>query len=212
MQPTSTVRAVVDYRLYHAINQFVLSHEWLGRAVGFLETWAVPIFGAATVGLWFLARPGGRRTWKLASVSALVSAAGALLVAQAISRIWSRERPFTAHADAHVWGSRSHDPSFPSDHASAAFGIAVAVFLFDRLVGSFFLCAAAAISLGRVFVGAHYPADVVAGALVGTGVALLVVKAAMPLIESAVRLVERVTDPVVAVVRRGAGPEARSRA
>ena len=119
-----------------------------------------------------------------------------------IGKIWPRDRPFAAHPDAHVWGSRSHDPSFPSDHASAAFGIAFAVFLFDRVVGSIFIAAATFISVGRVFVGAHYPADVLAGALVGLGAALLVVRVAGPVIEWMVRLVERITDPVVSAVLR----------
>ena len=144
----------MDYRLYHAINQFVFEHDWLGRALGVLETWAVPVLAIATFGLWFLARPGGRRKWKLASASALASAALALLIAQVIGKIWPRDRPFAAHPDAHVWGSRSHDPSFPSDHASAAFGIAFAVFLFDRVGGLDLPRGATLISVGRVFVGA----------------------------------------------------------
>src|SRR5207244_6821181 len=123
-----------------------------------------------------LARPGGTRKWKLASACALGSAALALLLNQLIGKIWHRERPFATHPSAHVWGSRSHDPSFPSDHASAAFAIAFAVLLFDRAVGSVFLAAAVLIGVGRVFIGAHYPADILAGALVGFAVALIVVK------------------------------------
>lgn len=114
---------------------------------------------------------------------ALASAALALLINQLIGKLWHRQRPFAAHPSAHVWGSRSHDPSFPSDHASAAFGIAFAVFLFDRLAGSIFLAAAFLIGAGRVFIGAHYPADVLAGCLVGLGSALLVVPVAQPLID-----------------------------
>jgi len=192
----------MDYRIYHGINQFVFDHDWLGRALSVLQTWAVPVLAIATFGLWLLARPGGPRKWKLASASALASAALALLIAQVIGKIWPRDRPFAAHPDAHVWGSRSHDPSFPSDHASAAFGIAFAVFLFDRVVGSIFIAAATFISVGRVFVGAHYPADVLAGALVGLGAALLVVRVAGPVIEWMVRLAERITDPVVSAVLR----------
>ena len=192
----------MDYRLYHGINQFVLDHDWLGRALSVAETWAVPVLAIATFGLWLLARPAGPRKWKLASASALASAALVLLIAQVIGKIWHRERPFAAHPDAHVWGSRSHDPSFPSDHASAAFGIAFAVFLFDRVVGSIFIAAATFISVGRVFVGAHYPADVLAGALVGLGAALLVVRVAQPVIEWAVRQVEPITDPIAAALWR----------
>lgn len=193
----------MDYRLYHAVNQFVLAHDWLGRGMAAIETWAVPVFALATCALWFLDRPFGPRKWKLASASALASAALALLAAQVIGKVWQRERPFDTHPAAHVWGSRSHDPSFPSDHASAAFAIAFAIFFVDRVVGSIFLAAAAVIAIGRVFVGAHYPADVLAGAILAFGVALFVVRAGRPTILALVRLLERVTDPVLAPLWRG---------
>jgi undecaprenyl-diphosphatase len=192
----------VDYRIYHAINQLVLHHAWLGRGFGVIENWGVPLVGVATFALWLLARPDGDRKWKLTSACALAAAALALLLNQAIAKIWHRERPFAAHPSAHVWGARSRDPSFPSDHASAAFGIAFTVFLFDRVVGSLFLLGATIIAVGRVIVGAHYPADVVAGCLVGLGAALLVVRVARPLIVRLVRLVERLTDPLVAPLWR----------
>jgi undecaprenyl-diphosphatase len=187
----------LDYRIYHAINVFVFHHAWLGRSLSFLEKWAVPIYAVATVALWLLARPGGDRKWKLASAAALCSAEVALLVNQLIGQIWHRQRPFATHPSAHVWGSRSHDPSFPSDHASAAFAIAFTIFLFDRVVGGIFLVAATVIGVGRVFIGAHYPADVVAGCLVGLAVALLIARVARPALLALVRIVERLTDPLL---------------
>ena len=192
----------MDYRIYHAINQFVADHSWLGRGLNTIETWAVPVIAVATFALWLLARPGGDRKWKLASASALASGALALLINQGIAQFWHRARPFAAHPSAHVWGSRSHDPSFPSDHASAAFGIAFAVFLFDQLAGGLFLIAAVIVGVGRVFIGAHYPADIAAGCIVGLASALLVVRLARPAIELLVRLVERITDPLLAPLRR----------
>ena len=68
----------MDYRIYHAINQFVADHSWLGRGLNTVETWAVPVIAVATFALWLLARPGGDRKWKLASASALASGALAL--------------------------------------------------------------------------------------------------------------------------------------
>jgi hypothetical protein len=38
----------VDYRIYHAINQFVYHHAWLGRGLSALEKWGVPIIAVAT--------------------------------------------------------------------------------------------------------------------------------------------------------------------
>jgi undecaprenyl-diphosphatase len=126
----------MDYRVYHAVNRFVFHHAWLGRALAGIEKWAVPVIAVATFALWLLARPGGSRKWKLASATALASAALGLLVNQVVAQFWHRARPFAAHRSAHVWGSRSHDPSFPSDHASAAFAIGFAVLLFDRVAGN----------------------------------------------------------------------------
>ena len=171
----------------------------------------MPIVAIATVGLWLLARPGGGRKWKIAACSGLAAAAIGLLVNQLIAKIWDRPRPFAAHPSAHVWGSRSHDPSFPSDHASVSFAIAFAVLAFDRIAGLIFMAAALVVGVGRVFIGAHYPADVVAGALVGLASALIVVRLARPVLESLVRLVERVTDPVLAAAWRILRPSASDR-
>src|SRR5436190_19297107 len=192
----------MDYRLYHAVNQFAVDHSWIGSGLSVVESWAVPALAVATFALWLFPRPGSSRKWKLACASALASSALALLINQLVAQVWDRARPFAAHPSAHVWGNRSHDPSFPSDHASAAFAIAFAVFLFDRVVGSLFLAAAFVIGAGRVFIGAHYPADVVAGCLVGLASALLVVRISRPVMDRLVRLLERLTDPLLAFVWR----------
>ncbi len=198
----------LDYRLYHWINELAQQHRWLGQGAATLESWSIPLFAVATIALWLLARPGAGRKWKLACGSALASAALALLANQAVALFWNRARPYAAHSDAVMFGTRSHDPSFPSDHASAAFAIAVAIFCFDRLVGGIFIAAAAAIAIGRVVAGVHYPADVVAGALVGVAAALLVVRVGRRPIDAIVRMAERVTDPALALAWRFA-PAAR---
>jgi undecaprenyl-diphosphatase len=79
-----------------------------------------------------------------------------------------------AHAaDAHLFIARSADSSFPSDHATAAFAIAVALLLRHRKAGWLALGMAVVLSVARVAVGTHYPSDVVAGAAVGTLAALV---------------------------------------
>lgn len=91
------------------------------------------------------------------------------------------------------------------DRAAASFAIAAAVFVFDRVAEAIFLAAAVLISGGRVVVGAHYPLDVIAGALVGIAAALLVTRLARPVVDRPVRLVERVTDPLLTPLWRLAG-------
>jgi membrane-associated phospholipid phosphatase len=202
----------LDYRTYHAINTFVADHAWLGRTFDAFENWGVIVFAVATAALWLFARPGGSAKWKIASASALAAAALALLVNRVVAAVWDRQRPFAVHPSAHVWGARSHDPSFPSDHASAAFAIGFALFFFDRVVGALFLAAAVLIAVGRVVVGLHYPGDVAAGLLVGLACAVVVVRFARPLLASLVRVASRLTDPFLAPVWNRAGGERRTRA
>jgi undecaprenyl-diphosphatase len=162
-----------------------------------IETIGVVVIAVAAFGLWLLARPGGSSRWKLAAASALASAGLGLLINRLIGHFWARPRPFATHPGSYTL-SHSHDPSFPSDHASAAFGIAFAVVLFDPLVGAAYLALAVLIAVGRVIIGAHYPGDVLAGAGVGLFSALIVVRVARPVIAFLVRIVERVTDPIAA--------------
>ena len=191
----------MDWRVYHAINTFVAHHAWLGRTFHVIETYGTIAIGVAAFCLWLLARPGGNPKWKLVSGSALGAAALGLLINKIISSAWHRDRPFAHHA-AHVWGPRKTDASFPSDHASAAFGIAVAVALLDPLAGVLFIVLAILIAVGRVVVGEHYPGDVIAGVAIGTASALIVIRLARPVIALLVHLVERATDPVLALVWR----------
>jgi undecaprenyl-diphosphatase len=106
-------------------------------------------------------------------VAAGFSAALALGIAQIIANLVERPRPYVAHADtAHLFLEASQDSSFPSDHATAAFAIAVALWLRHRRIGILALVMATVLCVARVAVGVHYPGDVLAGALLGTAVAL----------------------------------------
>jgi undecaprenyl-diphosphatase len=194
--------AVVDWSLLHAVNYGVAARDWLEDPVTFFASAAVPLYALATVGLWFLARPYGHPKWKLACVSALTSAGVALLINQAVSHLWDRPRPFVTHQATHLLASPSPDPSFPSDHAAAAFAIAFAVYAFSRVGGAMFLGVAALIGLSRIALGLHYPSDVLAGLLVGWVAASIVVRFGGPSVLRATTLLSHVSDPLLAPVFR----------
>ena len=193
----------MDWRVFHAIYSLSLHHHWLGSAFHAIEQASLPFVAVATAGLWFLARPGGDRKWKLAAANGLAAAAVAVVVNLVIHSIWDRPRPYESHTISHPWSS-STDASFPSDHASASLAIAFAVLAFDAVAGALFLAAALLIAVGRLLVGAHYPGDIAASVLVAAGAAALVVKLGRPVVTSIVRLVERVTDPVLRRLGRSA--------
>lgn len=66
-----------------------------------------------------------------------------------------------------------HWNSFPSDHAIVVFCAAAGLWMVSRRLGALAVAYATLISLPRICVGAHYPTDVLAGALLGTGTAFL---------------------------------------
>jgi undecaprenyl-diphosphatase len=180
------------------VNDAVATRDWLEDPVSVLADLVVPVYALATIALWLLARPYGNPRWKLACSSALIASGVALATNQVISHIWVRPRPFTDHpALTHVLSARTADPSFPSDHASAAFAIAFAVLAFSRRAGVLFLAVATLIGLSRIALGMHYPSDVLAGALVGFGAAVLVTTLGRPWVDRLVVLVSRVTDPLL---------------
>ncbi|MFE6866801.1 phosphatase PAP2 family protein [Kitasatospora sp. NPDC057692] len=80
------------------------------------------------------------------------------------------------------------DWSFPSNHTVIAFAAAAALWFADRRIGAVAAVAAVLMGASRVWVGVHYPHDVLVGALVGVLVAVplaLAAGAAGPLVERA---------------------------
>ena len=78
-----------------------------------------------------------------------------------------RARPYETMSDVHLLVSRTTDFSFPSDHATVAGAVAAGLFLANRRWGIVAIVAALLMAVTRVYVGAHYPADVVAGLALG---------------------------------------------
>lgn len=158
----------VDLWLLQVLNGFAALWDGFEDTFEFLANEAELMF-VVLLGVVFLARG------KYASVKARhgVVAAGlsallGLAIAHLISGSWDRPRPYEAHADIRLFVAPSGDPSFPSDHATAAFAIAFALFLRSRRVGWVALTMAGLVSISRIAVGVHYPSDVLAGALIGT--------------------------------------------
>ena len=92
----------------------------------------------------------------------------ALEIAQLIGRAVDRTRPFHALSSVHVLIARSADFSFPSDHATTAGAVSVGLlFAGRRIWGAIAVICALVMAFARVYVGVHYPGDVLAGLTLG---------------------------------------------
>ncbi len=162
----------VDWSVLHTLNDFMFQHDGVEDPLLFYVNASEALF-IATLAVVFLAARGRFSDWRRACFAAVLSAGLGLAVGKVISELVDRARPFVADPHGvHLFSGHAADPGFPSDHATAAFAIAVAILLRKRAWGVFALVAAAVLSVGRVALGVHYPSDVLAGAALGSAAAL----------------------------------------
>jgi undecaprenyl-diphosphatase len=164
----------VDSSLLHALNDFLFRHDAVEDPLLFYVSISEALFAATLVIVFLAARGPALAAWRRAAVAAVLSAGLGLAVAKVISELVDRARPFVAEPNGvHLFFGHAADPGFPSDHATAAFAIAVAILLRKRTWGWVALGFATVLAIGRVGLGVHYPSDVVAGAALGAAAALL---------------------------------------
>ncbi|MCA1595098.1 MAG: undecaprenyl-diphosphatase [Chloroflexi bacterium] len=158
----------VDFALFQTINDLSAHSALLDTFMVLVAKYGPVVFAATLVGLWLTRRAEQQRGALLAGLSTLV----ALGLGQLIGLVYPRPRPYLDHT-VRLLVARVHDTSFPSDHATLGFAVAVMVCQFNRKVGLGLILFALVLAFARVFVGAHYPGDVIGGALLGGGVSAL---------------------------------------
>ena len=168
----------MDTALFHAINGLAGHVDLIDDIAEFVSRDVPFLLIAVLALLWFWPGPRpDRDTRQWGAIAAVLATSIALAVNQIVIRLWDRPRPFATHP-ATLLLPASHDPSFPSDHATFGFAIAVALLVTVRRIGLVALVLAALLAVARVYTGEHYVSDVAAGALIGIVAALLCVRVA----------------------------------
>jgi undecaprenyl-diphosphatase len=136
-----------------------------------LATWVVYLAAAGLVVGWIR----GKTKLRFALLDATLTALIALGVAQIIARLWYHPRPFELGLGRQLL---AHVPetSFPSDHATLLFALALPLVLnpVSRRMGWFMLALGAAVAWSRVYLGVHFPFDMAGAVLVALASTLAV--------------------------------------
>src|SRR5206468_1187379 len=91
--------------------------------------------------------------------------------ATGLKALFDRPRPPLRYAEPKTLVHLPHDASFPSGHAATSFAAATMLsFAFQRFAPLLYVLAAT-VAFSRVYVGVHYPLDVLGGALLGALIA-----------------------------------------
>ncbi|MDN3020137.1 undecaprenyl-diphosphatase [Paenibacillus sp. BSR1-1] len=160
-----------DYEAFQFINHLAVSERVLNPFMVFLAEKAEYLFFAGIIFYWFF--PRNRTENRRMVAEAILAACVALVLNVLIGHFFYRDRPFVSH---HVNWLIPHvkNASFPSDHATAAFVIATAIWIWRKRDGWLWLLLSAGIALSRVWTGVHYPLDVTAGMIIGACTAFAV--------------------------------------
>jgi undecaprenyl-diphosphatase len=162
----------VDSDLFRAVNDLAKHTTWLhGTATFYASTLGPALLAAAVLlGVW-LCRGRDSRSLALAGWAGLAPLV-AVPLTQPLVHLADRDRPYATLDHVLVLAHRSTDASFPSDHSVLAGSVLAALLLLDKRLGAAAAAAGVLLALSRVYVGAHYPGDVLAGLVLGALVAL----------------------------------------
>jgi undecaprenyl-diphosphatase len=152
-----------DRHAFLDINEFARDTSWLHGVMEFFAKDGIVLLAVALVVAWWLGRADRSPHKVAAAVWGALGALLALAIAQPISHAVAERRPFVAIPGALALIHHSTDPGFPSDHATAAGAVACAVFFVSWQLGAVTTLIALIIAFARVYVGVHYPQDVLAG-------------------------------------------------
>ena len=154
----------IDLYLFNLINSFAGHWAWLDYTGMFFAKyfeyflWFV-LFLFLVVNL--------KKYWKMILEAFIAAVFTRFILTEAIRWLWFRPRPFVSLNFIPLINKSAAEASFPSGHASFYFALSTIVYYYNKKAGVLFYIATFLIVISRIFVGIHWPLDILAGAVIG---------------------------------------------
>lgn len=153
--------------LFLWINATPESPAWLISLATFIARDLIVIAPLAVVALWLWGSDQQLKTQRTLVLKTGIALAYALTISWCIGNLFPHARPFVVGLG-HQFLSHAPDDSYPSDHGTAIFTFAIAFLCWHRVwSGAILMGISIAIAWSRIYLGVHWPADMVGGLLVG---------------------------------------------
>ena len=194
----------LNLTLFSALNADAGLAGWRLAGAVFAAEWLIMLVPLFLVLLWI----NGDQPQREVALRAFLAAACALTINMCIGLLWFNPRPFMAEIG-HTFMYHAPDSSFPSDHATSIFSVAL-VLAFSRIaaarrLGAVLLPSSLVVAWARVYLGVHWPMDMFGALIVSGSIALLfTTRLAMAASTALVPLLETVYRRVLALpIARG---------
>ncbi|MFJ6204522.1 undecaprenyl-diphosphatase [Bacillus pumilus] len=156
--------------LFRWVNQLSIDHGYLNPLFIGLAEYTVLLAALMCLFFWFQNRSSYR--------AMVVSAGFTFILAELIGKIagifYSNQQPFAEMSHVNLLIQKEVNNSFPSDHTIFIFSVCLIFWLFHKR-HVYWLIIACAVGFSRIWVGVHYPFDVLAGAVIACLTAVAVV-------------------------------------
>jgi len=160
----------MDKYLFDLINQFAGKWDWLDKFAIFLAIYSEYVL--LLILIVFLVLKFKER-WKMGTIALISAIVSRFVLCSGIRMLWFKPRPFVLENVNMLVNYDGKEASFPSGHASFYFALSTVVYLYNKKLGIFFYIFTVFMTLSRVFIGIHWPFDILFGALLGILVGLI---------------------------------------
>lgn len=162
----------LDISIFRFINDFAGRSRFLDAAGIFFAKYVVLFLALFLVFKWFQQR--GEADYR----GMLLLSIGTFLLAEALAKalgmLYSHPQPFAVLPAVRQLIAKEVGNSFPSDHTVLVFSFMTLLFIHTKTKSRYlYLLVALLVGLARIFVGVHYPSDVLAGALLSVFVGIV---------------------------------------
>jgi membrane-associated phospholipid phosphatase len=184
---------------FRHVNDFANSTSWLHGFMVFMAKDGVALLALCLLAGWWIGRRDDSARKVALAVWAAIAAVIAVILVQPIADAAKEQRPFVV-LHTHKLIAHAADYGFPSDHATAAGAVAAGLTFLSWRLGLVTWLIALLIAFSRVYVGVHFPQDVLAGLALGTVIAVIGVFLVVPLLTRVVTWLG--TTPIRPLVAR----------
>ncbi|AKL86650.1 hypothetical protein B4144_3831 [Bacillus atrophaeus] len=184
----------LNYEIFKSIHGLSHHSAVLDSIMVFITEYAIIAYALILLAVWLFGNTKGRKNVLYAGFTGIA----ALIVNYLITLVYFEPRPFVAHT-VHTLIPHAADASFPSDHTTGALAISIAMLFRSKKLGWPLVIFGLLTGFSRIWVGHHYPVDVLGSLVVSIVIGFLLFRFSdilRPLVDLIVRIYEALINKV----------------